>query len=594
VRRQDAAQWAPKQTFGDYTKDSEKLSSAVVWSDQRGGLGIRDMDEVKDMDRSEWSELETNFRGHLVNGPLWTAETNGGANAPTISIEYANEQYVVFGTAVYKHAGTDSWTDLSHTLGASPTDAIVHKGKLYFACGTDFERFDGTTWTTGTALSGSARACRWFCEWDDKLFWISNAGQLSYSVDEGVSVDDNALSSLPTGSFNGLITYRNSSGDIVIYLGTTVGLYELDYNNSKWLDTEARFTEHPDGCKGLCVYPMTGALYYSVGNAVFEYKMGGGEAVITPMGLSVDYGIPSTRFGSAYVKGSIFKLLSDHNYLYAFITPDTGYYGCILKWNGKGWSNVIVWGGGVSDALSAPSITTAGGNYRMWCAFATVPSAMYWMPLSINLVNTLENADLTYSSQSQYHFWPWFDANNPAIDKLALEVTVYVVAPSGTNIRLYYRTNYSTAAGTLIKNSTFTDGVIDTTGETTFYLPAVTATTTPVGVAFKAIQIYGVWGANGAVSADLRWLRLTYQKLLTPQYRYDLILDCSHDYRHKRAKTLEAGLVTAYETDTLGEFIFRTALGTAETHQVKVMQMQELTQAGRRQAGQYKVQLVEL
>ncbi len=294
-----ASQWPEKvQTVGDFTKDSERIASSWVISDQRGGLGIKDMDEQKDQFRFWWSTCNPDYKSHLILGVLPTACGAPGLGAVNILIDYNNSLYAVQGADVYRWTeATRTWSASLRTLGAPPTDAIVHRNRLYFACGADFERFDGTNWTTGFALSTAQRASRYFVEWDDRLMVLSNAGQLIWSTNEGVTWTNNALLLLEPGSATSLFLYRNAAGTVVAHLGTKVGLYVLDFANSRWIPTELQLPKYNYGCLGATAW--RDAAYIPFGMGMYHY-VSSNPAVVTPVGLDRDYGVPSEYEGISF------------------------------------------------------------------------------------------------------------------------------------------------------------------------------------------------------------------------------------------------------------------------------------------------------
>lgn len=602
VLESDAAQFAPKQVFGDFTKDSEQLASSIVFSDHRGGIGIKDMVEQKDFNRSDWSTSGIGTKGHLILPPLatncgnpTTAETDCA-----LLIKYGNTLYACFGTDVRVWIeGSQSWDASLHTLVAIPTDAIVHKDKLYFACGTDFERYDGASWTDGATLSGAAKVCRYFIEWDSKLFTIGNTGVLIYSSNEGVAWTSLVTSTLAAGSFTSLFLDYDTDNVLVISLGTTTGTYFLDFANSKWRDTGLFFPAHSYACRGASRWRE--ASYIPVGVGVYQFKGTTTPAEITPMGPDRDYGLPSDR------RGSIIKLIPEHNALYALVDassiqardfyPDAHWAegviyddqgaSVVLKWDGMGWA--VVYAAAVTaEALKTGVVATTGdGDYRLWFA---LDRTVFYIDLNVNLQNPLEIEEQKYAASSE-HIWPWFDADNAVVDKTAFAVTVFAALTSATEyIKLYIGTDYDEDTWTLQTTAAFPDGQIDADGEVEFTLAS------GAGLSFKAIRfkVESYRGSTNTLTPDLRWLRLSYIKTLNPQYSFQAVLDCGRDYRHKRAATLVAAVKTAYETQTLGNFTFRTYQGTSETYRVKVLRFQGRTEAGVHKEGQFEVMLVAL
>jgi hypothetical protein len=594
VRNLQASQFAPKQVFGDYTKDSEEGLSNWVVSDQRGGIGIKDMDETKDADRCWWSTCELGYKGHLTLPVLATDGGNDTVSNAEAIIEYVNELYVAFGASVRKWVeGTSSWGSELNALVSAPKDALVHKSKLYYACTTDFERFDGSTWTDGATL-GSAQPCILFAEWDAKLFTLDNDGQLDYSIDEGVTWTTNAKSNLPSGYFNSLFTYRDAAGAMILYMGTKEGLYALDFDNATWIRQEVEFPYHDYNCKGATKW--RDALYLSSGLAVYEV-IAGNPVSVRPMGPDRDYGIPN-----AY-RGSIIKLMAGHNALYAFIdaTSETardeylaGEYGdlvaydnigssLVMKWDGQGWS--VVYLSGTSDLpLKAGAIATADNIYRLWFG---INVKVFYVPLQVTLQNPIEATDFPFAASSE-HISPWFDKNNATGDAIAVRVEYYATDRTATEYtKLYYGTDYDDDTWTLLTNTTFADGQIDADGETEFTFAS------GAGLNFRAIRFKEefVRGSTNTLSPDRRWIRLNYVKVLDVREGFTVRVDCSHNYRFKTAKTLRSNLSTAQASGTLGQFAFMNA-GSAETHRVRIADKRGVEFGGKRSEGVYEVDLV--
>ncbi len=600
VQESLATSWAQKQVTGDYTKDSELFTSSLVSSDHRGGIGIKDMVESKDADRSYFSTCELGFKGHLIL-PSLSYDCTNPTTAKTdcaILIEYNNLMYACFGTDVRTwNEGAQAWTASVHTLSATPTDAIVHKSKLYFACNTDFERFDGTNWTNGATLSGTPKPTLYFNEWDEKLFILSNTGNLSYTINEGVAFTVHATSGLGAGMFTSLFNYRDVDDVILPHMGTKMGVYILDFASTKWLETELKFPQHDYACLGATRW--RDAAFIPVGVGVYLYQTSANPAVITPMGPDRDYGLPSEY------RGNIIKLLGEHNALYALIDAtaeatrdlylamyeiDGVFYdnqGCslALKWDGMGWS--VVYASGTADeAMKTGTIATADGYYRLWFA---VDKTVFYIPLNANLQNPLEMPESTYAASAS-HTWPWFDADNAVVDKMALAVSAYGAETSSTEyIMLYYGTDYDDSTWTLLTNTDFPDGKIDIDGETRFTFAS------DAGINFKAMRFKALFyrGSITTLSPDLRWLRLEYMKLTETKYSYTVVLDCTRDYRHKRAGTLLEALKTAANTKTLGDFGFRNVLGITEVKRTRMLSLKGVTVAGRVKEGQYSITLLE-
>jgi hypothetical protein len=600
------APFPSKVVMGDYTKDSETDKSSITFRDHDGGIGIKDMVESKHSNRSFWSTCELGFPGHLIPGPLATdcGNPTEALTNPALMFEFNNLEYVCFGVDVRTWTESTSLFSASlRTLGAIPTDWVIHKSKLYLACVTDFERLTApTTWTTGNTLTGGAKDTLFLLNWDEKLLRLDSTGLLSVSVDEGVTWVDNAQSNLASGSFTSLILGRNSADYIVPFMGTTTGWYELDYDSAEWLDSGLTFPENAYACKGAATWRDL-STYIPVGMGIYQFATAANPTTITPMGPDRDYGLPKEY------RGNIIKILPELNGLYILASSDSAgsvpqnvfaswnywdtviydeeYYGILMKWSGKGWSVIKASSNAVSGAGVTGNIGTPNGNYRLWFA---MEKKVWYIPLQSVLQNPLEIPD--YQAQaSGEHIWGWFDADNAVVDKNGIDVTAYVERASATEyVEIYYGTDYDDNTWTLLTNTAFTDGKIDADGETNFSFAS------GAGVNFKAIRFKAVLkrGSTATAYPDLRWLRLEYIKIPDVNYLYSFVIDASHDYRHKRSSTLVSNLKTAAETKTLGDFVFRDFDGSSDTHKVKILSMKGPEEGGKLKKGQYSIQLLEL
>jgi hypothetical protein len=216
-------------------------------------------------------------------------------------------------------------------------------------------------------------------------------------------------------------------------------------------------------------------------------------------------------------------------------------------------------------------------------------SKVWYIPLQSVLQNPLEIP--TYTAQAEgEHIWGWFDADNAVVDKAGINVTASVERASSTEyVEIYYGVDYDDS-WIKLSNTTFTDGNIDVSGETSFTFAS------GAGIHFKALRFKAVLkrGSTTTLYPDLRWLRLDYLKIPDASYLYSFIIDCSHDYRHKRASTLLANLKTSADTKTLGDFIYRDFDGSADTHKVKILSMSGPETGGKLKEGQFRISLLEV
>jgi hypothetical protein len=612
VRERNAAQFAEKQVFGDYTKESEVIRSSWVISDQRGGVGVKDMDEVRDADRVWWSTSWISTKGHLTLPILGTNATNPTGADAYILIEYNNEMYAVFGKDLRRRIeGSNSWSTSLGTLVDTPTDAIVHKSKLYFACGTDFNRYDGTTLTTGTALSvggATAQKSRYFADWDDKLYTIDDDGQMDFSAnaDAGSNVAwvTDALSSLPTGHFTALFLYHDDSSPskVIIYLGTKVGLYQHDNNQTSWIPTRLPIPFHAFNCKGVAWWREWA--FISSGMGVYQLNTRDGS--IVPMGLDRDQGIPQEY------AGNIVKLVPGYNYLYAFvdatsnagrdlfgavqgggefgvgalgntvIPEDTG-FSYIARWDGYGWS-IVHLSSVTGTPMISGTVATAEDQHRLWFS---MDKSVFYVPLPTTLENPLVVSTSTFATQSE-NITGYFDHNNEIETKLAALITGFYEGMSDDEyITMEFAYDGADDTWTMLTNDDFPDGQIDKNGEHKFLFAS------GAGLAFTNVRLRETLyrGSTNTLAPDRRWLRLSYVPLLEPKFAFVATVDCRRNYRRRTAKALDDALHAAQDSQTMGVFTFRNQ-GSNQEHRVRITDMPGTMVGGKRHKGIYDVSLV--
>jgi hypothetical protein len=590
-----ASTLADKEIYGENTDvDDEDLYS--TWKDQNnsGGIGIKDMIERDPRiiaNRCWWSDCHLETEGHMLLPALTVKTTNPGVEDPAVTGEYANAQYAAFATAFHRWAeSTATWGSSLGTLVAIPTDIIVHKSKQYLACGSDFNRWDGSTLTTGTALSvGAATAHKavYFIEWDGKLLSIDNTGQLSFSIDEGVTWINNALSPLEDDSFTSLFVYRLVTDEYVPHLGTKEGMFSLDFDNREWVETQVTGPRHDFTGRGADKW-RTFAFVPS-GLQVTQYDTSGDPSQGL-MGLDRDDGILGNY------RGSIVDLVPSQHELFAILdatstllqelypaatSPGSGNvygdvqiydsegYSGVFRWNGVAWYIIHLAGASATPAKTG-SVSTSDGINRLWFA---IDSNMYYMALQDTLQNPKEISTFEYQLSGE-HIATWFNARNEVITKTAARFNIRVEGMSSTEtVKVYYGLNGDDDTWTLLTNSDYTDGIINTDGthEFTFAIG--------LGVEFESIRFRYVLvrgTVSTKVSPDIRWTRLSYLKQLTVRYGWRLRVDCSRNYRRKRASTLEAALKSALGSGIMGPFSFKKS----ESHNVMVIPPFQGTEIG--------------
>ena len=90
---------------------------------------------------------------------------------------------------------------------------------------------------------------------------------------------------------------------------------------------------------------------------------------------------------------------------------------------------------------------------------------------------------------------------------------------------------------------------------------------------------------------EVRWIRLSYIKLLTPRDGFTVKIDCSRNYRFQTARALLSALKTAQSTQTLGAFTFKNGNG-GESHRGRIATLNGVEIGGKRSQGIYEATLV--
>ena len=463
-------------------------------------------------------------------------------------------------------------------LGGTTYLFVAHTGGYSYST-------DGSTWTDDTTDT------RFLAFWDNRLWGISQAGQLWFSLTVGTEVND-ALLPLPTDYVTDLFVERDAGGEHILYAGTKEGLYAHDVANSRFVLTELDLPFHNDAGRGIKRW--RGATYYPAGLGIYRYQPGP-TAAISVHGPDRDDGLPDER------KGTIIGLERSHNDLIAkvdstsaaandfdvflgsgaitagdVIDPDVG-ISTLLAWDTRGWQ--VLWESAANtEAITASYVSNADGGYRLWWGHNR---RVLYMDLPVDIVNPHETNDRNYGSAAT-HDYPWLVAGEET-NGLALRMNVHVADSSSTEtVAVSYATNFSESFTTL--------GTISSDGITTYDFPNAT---TPTGTAFRAIRprVALARGTNTLLSPDVIAVNFEFRKKLTPQYSWRVLLDLSDEYAGQSTNEMWADLRTAVASSALVNFTFRD--DTARTYYVDVtLQGQEET--GLDETGEVLVTLAQV
>ena len=191
-------------------------------------------------------------------------------------IDYENEEYVGFGTKVFKWVETSGeWSALEHTLPAVAKSAIVTRlgsaQTLYLivACGdTGYSYFDGTDWVDVTNQKAD------FLVWWDYMLWsLDSEGQLAKAEEPSGTWTDDAWLPLPDESATALFTGQSLLNTQIIYVVSTDGsLWSHDATNQKFIKTSLDLPVHPD--TGVGTSTWVESIYIPSGLAIYKVDIG--------------------------------------------------------------------------------------------------------------------------------------------------------------------------------------------------------------------------------------------------------------------------------------------------------------------------------
>ena len=461
------------------------------------------------------------------------------------------------------------------------------------------------TQSDGAAVSAvwtrDSQATQFMTMWDERLWGISNAGQLWYASVIGTEVLD-AMLPLPDGYVTALFVARNAAGIPIIYASTLEGLFAHDADNAMWVETQMKFPRHPENGKGTLRW--RDSVYIPSGMGIYKYVNGGNSAVVSVVGPDRDDGLPSDK------RGSIRSMVGSHNELIvgvdataapgsvtsssipyqwqshqgAMVIPaDTG-YSTILGYNELGWEAKWL-SSEEGRGLGAMHVSSAYGKYRLWWGHHT---DVYFMAMPSDIINPSEIGDFEYAL-SATHETPWFNAGQSEVDKLALKIKTEVQGASNTEtVKVEYATNYS---------ESYTEAVVSITsdGINTYTFNSGAGTT------FRSIKLRLTLNRSTATTTgfekrntpDVVSLTLEYRKKLPAKWGHSVQVDLNNTHKGKNSKDLRAALIAAIESTELVEFTYRDDSGGTRNYYVDVVSATGLEFTGLDERGYSTISVME-
>ena len=250
-----ASIYPSKIVIGDTTKDSNIRTSVVAWSDWRGGIGVERMQGPADVDRAWYSTCNLRHRHHLVLPAKSTATTAQDVSNTNIngSISFIQDLgtilYAGWGTAPYYYSeASDRWTRVTsggdnYSFPSTPSDSITIRMGT-----TDYVVVAHTTgysyFSSATTVTDKTKDAKYLAFWDNRLWGISDAGQLWYTLTIGGTPVEDAKLPVQSGFVTDLFVGRDATGEQILYASTKVGLYAHDMANQRWVETQFQLPFH--------------------------------------------------------------------------------------------------------------------------------------------------------------------------------------------------------------------------------------------------------------------------------------------------------------------------------------------------------------
>jgi hypothetical protein len=603
IRPRLVSPFPARVVVGDPTRTDQSIASDWVLSDWRGGLGIEDIDERVHTDRFTWAVAETRDRNKLYLPPLAVdvGAPTGYVNCELLA-EFNGEIYGVWRNVSNNYVlhyldANGTWYQVGTALTYQPTGWVIYRNRLYIFYEAGYAFIDtGRNWTN---RDGAVNAPKFGVNFDDKLVTISADGRIYWSVNPDANPPTWTLQGTvdigPLQAINSMVVYRNVNDEPTLFVGTTRGLYGIDFWTGKAYPTELQFV-HPDGGLGMAPW-NDGALYIPEGLGVYRLQ----KTTLSEVGLTRDDGPPKD-----VLAGRIAALAPTREYLYALLDNTTATI--------TSPSNLVQTGGELFAAPLAAGITINGGNIIL------AYNRSGWHPLYVSPSVSVRSRALLHSAvfgeqriwfgsegrvryirlpnayptplkdpRSQYapsgDLWTgWFDAGFSEIDKLALAVRVRCLQiPPDTSIKIQYAIDDE-----LGWREFSGGGVIDSTG-----LQVISFGDS--GQLFKKIRFrfFLSRSSDPLQTPVLVFTALRYQLLPNQIWGWGFRVDCSKPHRGYQPEELVDYLYDLAESKRRFWFVYsddfrnRSAL-------VRISALLGLEQTGLDGRGIFDVQVVEV
>lgn len=588
--------------FGDTTKQSDsQVMSSFIQSSNTGGAGVYKANARTDIDRFWTSAADTRFRDYFTLPPLVIdmGKPSGlTTQAATSSLDFHNEQYFTWANKVYRwQDATSSWSALERTLSTSPTDVITFNDMLFYAYTTAYDyRTSAGVWAT------SANAVNYWAVWDTKLWRLANVSGVwtIYSSTDGTTWTS-AKGTLPAGvTPEQMIVYRDAGGSNVITVVTDNGLWLYDATNTRFLQSEVRFPRVQQTQQLRGVVFKDSKLYLANGDLGLLAVQAGNPFVVTPVGLDLEDGVPSTESGVIDALGADFNWVlavvkatgttDDDDRLSGLAGPfDTMEWSAttgtstLKAWN-QGWHNLWV----SPSGLLSSTVVAVSSAYDTRRIYVCANQGASYLTIPTGIHNPRHNPTSKFAAGPVSHITPWFDDGSSVQRKIAGHIQVRTTKCTATEkVTVYYGTDLDDTTWNLL--GTITDDGLHVFG------PGG-----PTGIQYRFIRFrFDLQRGSDPTKAPLvEFWASEFMRLLPASYGYAVELDLTRRYKGRTPMQLLASIKQFSDpsrTPNLIQFAYQDSLdGATQTHYARVSRLtgQEWSGEDRRGLGSYTLSLM--
>jgi hypothetical protein len=395
---------------GEQQRSDLSLAKHKAFENFGGGMGVeRVVDIMGQEDRFNDQVGINTLKGNelLLETEKQTAVVLASGVTPTdISMEFGGA-YLVAGSdgKVYRYA-SDAFTAVD-TPPAAPTDMVIFEqsGTEYavVAYGSGFMySSNGTSWTDKTDDA------TFLTTFDNKLIVYDDVGQQIRSTASITSPSFTNVVTNTQGTARGMTIFRDQEGQSSIWYATSLGLFQIDYGNSRSLYVYD-YTSTPYDNNGKHLKEYNGQLLFPMGQELLAISPQGS---VISFGPDKDDGVTNPDHGNR-----ITNIIAMQNFLAICNTNGTDKSSIMIN-PGAGW-HVHASGLGGGDFLLHE--TSSGTRPRLW--FANGSAAVKYQEFNDQSERRLPFTGQTYESSGTL-ITPWVTLGFPEFPKTLFSVVI--------------------------------------------------------------------------------------------------------------------------------------------------------------------------